>query len=190
MSAITIAVMSHGIFVTSGPTTAPSPFDVRVGVDNGDGDLGTLTSPPVYDVRAGVQYGGDGTQYTGTLYVPSASGGNSWTEEMLELWHDEAAESEFMATMQYQSWMFICIKNPVRSGFQMTQTGYNYTADSIIDMLRSDAVASGLYPMIVQQNPQSKRPVVKVNGIDYDLLSLENDDETQPSIRIFAVKHQ
>lgn len=49
----------------------PNPSDVRLGVDNGNGQLGTLTSPAPGNVRSGVQYGGDGTQYTGTLSVPS-----------------------------------------------------------------------------------------------------------------------
>lgn len=55
------------------PFVAPDPFDVRLGVDNGNGDPGTLTSPAQGDVEVGVQYGGDGTQYTGTVVLPDAS---------------------------------------------------------------------------------------------------------------------
>lgn len=53
------------------PFIAPDPYDVRLGVDNGNGQPGTLTSPSQNDVEAGVQYGGDGTQYTGNLTLPS-----------------------------------------------------------------------------------------------------------------------
>lgn len=111
----------------------------------------------------------------------------TWTEDALELWVDLVAEFGF--TMKYQAWTFPCLNNPVRQGFAMQLAGYSNKADTIIDMLRSDAITSGLYA-IVQANPQTKRPIVTVNEIDYDLLTIENDDDTQPSIRIFASKHQ
>lgn len=114
---------------------------------------------------------------------------STYTEEMLELWMDEASDSEFGNVMQYQAFTFPCILNPIRSGFQMTPVSYNDKRDTIIDILRTDAVTSGLYA-IVQTNPQSKRPIVSVGGIEFDLGQLESDDPTQPSIRIFASRHQ
>lgn len=183
-----VAFASFGLIVSSSGSF-PSPYDVRFGVDNGEGELGTLTSPSPANVRSGIQYGGDGDQYTGTLYVPSSSGGNTWTEDMLELWHDEVQDSEFRARYTYESWTFDCIKTPMRQGFAMTLNAYNAQADCIIDTLRSDCQTSGLYD-IIQNNPQKKRPQITVNNIGYDLLSIENDDPTQPSIRIFATKHQ
>lgn len=110
----------------------------------------------------------------------------TWTAEALELWQDLV--SEFGNEYSYGAGTYPCVLNPVKQGFGMTQTSYNAMADTIIDTLRSDCVTSGLYA-IVQENP-TKRPIVSVNGIDYDLLSIENDDDTQPSIRIFAAKHQ
>lgn len=179
---IPLAVLSHGLFVT-GSGDFPIPFDVRYGVDNGEGELGTLTSPAPNNVRRGVQYGGDGNQYIGTLYVRSA-GATTWTEDALELWNDQVLE--YGTTMEYDAWTFPCIKNPINSMFAMTQTGYDQQADTTIDMLRSDAVTSGLYAL-VQSNPQTKRPIVTIEGIRFTVLRLENDDSAQPSIRLSSV---
>lgn len=190
-----VAFASFGLFVDATPADFPSTYDVRFGVDNGEGDLGTLTSPTPANVRSGVQYGGDGNQYTGTLYVPSASGGLTWTEDALELWHDEIAE--FGYTVKFQSWTFQALWNPIRQGFSMNQNAYNFKADSVVDILRSDAITSGLYQCITA-NPFEKRPQVALlnprntaqEQIVLDLITIENDDATQPSIRIFASKHQ
>lgn len=112
----------------------------------------------------------------------------TWTADALELWYDLWAEyGELM--MQYQSASYKTILNPIRSGFQMTPVSYNDKRDTIIDILRTDAQTSGLYA-IVQTNPQTKRPIVTVGGIEFDLGQLESDDPTQPSIRIFASRHQ
>jgi len=184
-----VAALSHGLIVSGGGGSFPSPYDVRLNVDNGEGELGTLTSPAVGNVRSGVQYGGDGNQYTGTLYVPSSSGGNTWTEEMEELWHYEVQESEFYAQYSFNAGTYDCIKTPVQKRFNMTQNAYGDIADAIIDTLRSDCVASGLYA-VMQGNPQTKRPIVTINNITYDVLRIETDDATQPSIRLFIGKHQ
>ncbi len=76
MSAFTIAVLSQGLIVSG---DFPDPYDVRFGVDNGDGDLGTLTSPAAADVRLDVQYGGGGNQYTGALVAPNYTSGDTFT---------------------------------------------------------------------------------------------------------------
>lgn len=73
-----IAFLSFGLIIVGGGGSFPDPYNVRFGVDNGNGDLGTLTSPAQGDVRQGVKYGGDGTQYTGTLFAPAPSGGNEF----------------------------------------------------------------------------------------------------------------
>lgn len=71
-----VAFLSLGLIIPES-VTPPIPYDVRSGVDNGAGQPGTLTSPSEADVEAGVQYGGDGDQYTGTLYVPQPSSGSA-----------------------------------------------------------------------------------------------------------------
>ncbi len=76
MSTLTIAVLSSGLIAGG---DFPDPFDVRFGVDNGDGELGTLTSPSPSDVRFGVEYGGDGDQYTGIVIMPSFTSGDTFT---------------------------------------------------------------------------------------------------------------
>lgn len=184
-----IAFLSFGLIVDSSPATFPIPYNVRVGVDNGNGELGTLTSPAQSNVRLGIQYGGNGNQYTGTLYVTSSGGGESWTDAMRELWEDEVAESEYGCTATYGAFTFRCIKNPIRSAFQMTVNAYDKQADTVIDMLRSDAIANGLYAL-VQNDPQSKRPIVSIEGADYSIIKMESDDSTQPSIRLSATQKQ
>lgn len=182
-----IAFLSFGLIIVGGGGSFPDPYNVRFGVDNGNGDLGTLTSPTQSDVRQGVRYGGDGTQYTGTLYVSSSGGITTWTQDALELWHDEVEEFGNVAT--YGIYTFDCILNPVRSGFSMTLTAYSKQADTIVDMLRTDAIANGLY-VLAQSNPQTKRPIVTVSNQQYEIIKLESDDPTQPSIRLSASQKQ
>lgn len=108
---------------------------------------------------------------------------------MLEIWL-ELWDFYGNLMLQYESSQLKLIQNPVKQGFGMTQTAYTQMADSIFDVLRSEAETSGLAAVIQQPNPQTKRPIVTVNGIVYDILSVENDDPTQPSIRMFVTKHQ
>lgn len=106
---------------------------------------------------------------------------STWTADALELWED--LWSEFGTTASYGAFTFRCIKDPVKSQFQMTPYAYDKTALSIIDLLRTDAVTCGLYAL-VQSDPQQKRPVVTINNERYECQQLENDDSQQPSIRI------
>ncbi len=85
MSAFTDAFLFFGLF-SSGAGSAVDPYDVRFGVDNGDGELGTLTSPAVYDVLRGVRYGGDGVQYTGTLFAPAVPSSNRFVNAWRRLY--------------------------------------------------------------------------------------------------------
>lgn len=111
----------------------------------------------------------------------------TWTEDMLELWHDEVAE--FGATATYESWTFDCIKNPIQSTFMLTPHAYDKQADTVIDMLRSDAITNGIYAL-VQNNPIQKRPVLTISGNTYEVQKMENDELDQPSIRLTATKLQ
>ncbi len=111
----------------------------------------------------------------------------SWTEDMLELWHDEVAEWPCTAT--YQSWTFDCIRNPIKQGFNMQLAGYNVQADTIIDILRTQAVAMGIYG-IKQEDPQTKRPQLTSDGYTFQVMYMENDDTAQPSVRFFCLKLQ
>lgn len=47
--------------------------DIIVGASRGDGDAGTFTVPDVGDVRLNTGYGEDGTEFTGTAFVPDFS---------------------------------------------------------------------------------------------------------------------
>ena len=181
-----VAFLSFGLLATGGVSVYASPYDVRVGIDNGNGEIGTLTSPAESDVRAGVEYGGDGDQYTGTLYIPG-QGGTSWTEDALELWY--ALVEEFGDTAKYQTTTFDVVKNPVRSMFKMTGTGYGKQADTTIDMLRTVAQTTGLY-LLTQETPITPRPVVYVDGNSYEVLNMENDDTAQPSVRFLCKQLQ
>ncbi len=112
---------------------------------------------------------------------------STWTADALELWVDLVAE--FGTTAKYGAFTFDCIKNPVRSGFQITINAYDKQADTVIDLLRTDAITNGLYAL-AQQNPQSKRPVVTIEGNEYTIIKMESDDSAQPSIRLSAAQKQ
>lgn len=103
---------------------------------------------------------------------------------MLDLWEFEY--SEWGVVAQYNAYTIRVIKNPIKSGWQMSVNAMDKQADTIIDMLRTDAVASGLYGL-VQSNPATKRPVVTIGASQYTLNALENDDDTQPSVRFKAM---
>jgi hypothetical protein len=113
----------------------------------------------------------------------------TWTEDKLELWIELASDDEFGVEASYGAFTFRCIKNPVRSSFVMTMNAYDKQADTIIDTLRSDAVANGLYALI-QSDPQEKRPIVTISNERYEILGMENDDNTEPSIRLKALRLQ
>lgn len=100
MSEFTDAFLFYGLFASA--ITAPSPYDVRAGVDTGDGDLGTLTSPAIGDVRQGVSYGGGGTQYTGTLFAPALPSSNRFVTAWDRLYEQQtyALGEAILATVQ------------------------------------------------------------------------------------------
>ena len=112
----------------------------------------------------------------------------TWTADALELWNDLVAE--FGVTATYKGTSFPCIKNPVRSQFRMTQTAYDKTADTVIDMLRTTANTLGLYGIAGRPTGQNIRPILVVGENSYEVLTMENDDDTQPSIRLNCAQLQ
>lgn len=111
----------------------------------------------------------------------------TWTADALELWNDLYAE--FGEEMQYQAFPLHCIRNPIKSSFITMPVGYENQADTIVDILRTDAQTSGLYAF-KQDNPQSKRPIIVANDMKFQVVSMENDDPVQPSVRFMCRKFQ
>jgi len=99
MSAFTDAFLFYGLLSTG--AVALDPYDVREGVDTGDG-LGTLTSPATGDVRQGVLYGGGGNQYTGTLFAPALPSSNRFVTAWDRLYEQQtmALGTVILATVQ------------------------------------------------------------------------------------------
>lgn len=189
MSAITIAVLSHGLIV-SGSFTPPSAYDVRFGVDNGAGSLGTLTSPSTGDVRIGVQYGGGGNQYTGTLVVdfPIPAIPVSWTDDMGDCFTDLV--SEFGDVLVYNGNQIVCVKTALMASFSMEISGYNRLVDTAIDVDRDAAIGIGLYLPEWKDNPPTKRPIVLVSGVQFQVASWEDDITADPTIKMKCSKLQ
>lgn len=106
----------------------------------------------------------------------------SWTTDMTELFADLV--SEFGDTLTYQSSTMDCVKTPIRSAFNMMPTNMEKVADTDIDVRRSDAATAGLYALIVASNPAQKRPLVTVDGKQYEVGPLENDDTANPIVRL------
>lgn len=181
MSDITIAVLSQGLFAGDGAN--PIPYDVRFGVSYGNGEVGTLTSPTAANVRQGVQYGGDGTQYTGTLSFNSSSG-NSWEDDMAEVFEDERSASEYRAALVYNGSTIYGVKMALSVGFQMQTTGYSRKADTAFDALRTDVEGIGLYDKCANRNPSVIRPTVTVNGESFMVLDLKDDIATDPTVKL------
>lgn len=112
----------------------------------------------------------------------------TWTADALELWNDLVAE--FGVTATYKGTSFPCIKNPVRSQFRMTVTAYDKQADTVIDMLRTTAQVLGIYGINTKPTGQNIRPILVVGANQYEVLTMENDDDTQPSIRLNCAQLQ
>lgn len=182
MSILTTAALSHGMFVGNG-SGFPIPYDVRSGVDNGNGEAGTLTSPAVGNVRSGVQYGGDGTQYTGTLNF-TTSAGDSWTDDMGELFNDMRADGEYRAALTYNGSTVYGVKMALSLGFQMRVSGYQRKADTSFDLLRTECVTIGLYRFISEPDIEKKRINVNVNGEEYIVLDIKDDNATDPTVKL------
>lgn len=186
MSDLTNAVLSHGLFITGG-TTFPDPYDVRFGVDNGDGQLGTLTSPLVANVRLGIQYGGDGNQYTGTLYVAGTTG-DRWTRTMDRLFTKEVGEwaGDLMLTYNAQT-AIDALKKPISQKFTMNPNNYSLGGDTTFDVRRADAVTCGLYAVL----KNVARPSVSDNyGLTYQVLDFSDDDTANPIIQLHCKRRQ
>lgn len=182
MSILTTAVLSHGLFVGNG-SGFPIPYDVRDGVDNGNGEIGTLTSPAEINVRSGVMYGGDGTQYTGTLNFTSSSG-DSWTDDAEELFEDMRAVGEYRAALVYNGQTVYGVKMALSLGFQMRVSGYQRKADTSFDLLRTECVTIGLYALMSQPDVEKKRVAVTVNREQYIVLDLKDDNATDPTVKL------
>lgn len=190
MSAITIAALSHGLFV-SGSFTPPSAYDVRFGVDNGAGSLGTLTSPSVGDVRLGVEYGGGGDQYTGTLVVscPVPTIPTTWTDDMGDTFNDLVAEFGD-ETLYFNSLHISCVKTNLDISYETEVSGSNKLATTAIDVKRADAISIGLYLPAYVNNPPVKRPVVTVNQVQFQVLQWKDDIAADPTIKMICAKLQ
>lgn len=173
-----------------GTTGTPvSAYDVRLGVDNGAGVPGTLTSPSTGDVRIGVEYGGDGDQYTGTLVVaPLPVSADDWTGDMAEVFSDSV--TEWGDVLVYNGFQISCEKTEFGIRFSMEVSGSNRTADTAIDVLRSDAIGIGLYAPATAQDPAIKRPVVTVDGQLFQVLEFKDDIAADPTIKLLCVRQQ
>src|SRR5687768_852739 len=70
----------------AGSCDYPAVGDVQEGVTFGSGSFtGILDVPAAGDVRLGVGYGAGGTEFTGTLAVPSNSGGSGTSHSPAEV---------------------------------------------------------------------------------------------------------
>lgn len=186
MSAFTDAVLFYGLFSTS---SAVDPYDVREGVDNGEGLPGTLTSPPGSKVERNYKFGGNGDQYIGTLYVPDTSG-TSWTGAMDELFEDMRAEPEYRAEFTYNNQTIIGVKLPLSLAFTMKISGYTRTADTSVDLYRWEVESIGLYSLATARNPAQHRPEVTVNGQPFFVLDCKDDDVTDPTVKLILAARQ
>lgn len=182
------------VWGTSG--TPPIPYDVRVGVDNGNGQLGTLTSPAVGSVIAGVKYGGDGTQYTGTFSIPVfivsppiQPAPSTWTDDsgslFLDLWREFGA---FLMYFPGGAYPIRCVKTPLDMSYEIEVSGATKLADTQIDVLRSEAKTSGFYNDL-EQNPRNKRPLVTVEGQTFQVLQFQ-DDAADDAIKLICSRQQ
>jgi len=109
----------------------------------------------------------------------------TWTDKALQLWEFQWRTWGGI-TAQYESTTLRVIQDPTTQRWQMSVVGNDKKAGTVLDILRTEAQACGLYAL-VQSDPIQKRPIVVIGGARYTINKLENDDNTQPSIRVSAL---
>ncbi len=113
----------------------------------------------------------------------------TWTEDMLSLFND--LWSEFGELMMYfpgGAYPLKCIKTPLDMSYTVEVSGYTKLADTQIDVLRQDAITAGFYNDL-EQNPVAKRPIVTVNGQDFQVLQFQ-DDDADTAIKLICSRQQ
>jgi len=124
----------------------------------------------------------------------------TWTEDALQLWLELWTEFG-EKTVMYNDVAIPCVCDPITSGFDPTINAMNAVAQTVFDILRETttvagvtyigAVQCGLYASVIEDNPQTKRPILTASsGQQFTGVRFENDDETQPSIRLIASRKQ
>lgn len=188
MSAYPVSVLSHGLLFDSGDF--PIPYDVRSGISYGTGLTGTLTLPTTGEVASGVQYGGDGTQYTGTLvpgYAPRPIA-TTWTEDMGNVFDDSV--EEWGDVLVYNGNQIDCEKTELAVAYEMQVSGANRLVNTAIDVSRSEAIRIGLYLPEYVNNPPVKRPVVTVSRVQFTVVAWKDDITADPTIKLICAKLQ
>lgn len=169
MSAYTIAALSMGLIYVGSGGSPPSAYDVRYGVDNGAGDIGTLTSPLPGNVRQGVTYGGDGTQYTGTLAVPTFDA-TAWRAARRIAFSAELVMFGTNLTCNAVTVPALCTGKEYL--LEMKRNAMLPTRPCVFSILREDYVAIG--------SPTS-RDTVSSLGFTFQILA-PNDDDADATI--------
>ncbi len=164
----------------------PSINYVRNGITFASGALtGVDVLPVVGNVRELVGFGANGTEFYGTLFVPSSTS-PSWTNEMDDLFEDMINDTEYRTSVTYKGQTIYGVKMALSLGFTMQLSGYQRKADTSVDIRRSDAISTGLYSDCKSRQPVTTRPQVNVllNNEAFMVLDLKDDNATDPTVKL------
>lgn len=112
---------------------------------------------------------------------------NTWTQELESVFDDAVAE--FGDTLTYNGEILPCIKTPLDMQFEIQVSGYNRLIDTQIDVKRSAAFAIHLTRSI-DENPVEKHPVVTVDGVEFIVGRIQDDDSADPCVKLLCSRKQ
>jgi hypothetical protein len=134
-------------------------------------------------MATGLQLAGGGALLLaegGQLLLAESTRG--WTAESADLFADIVAEFGVEGGLVYNEETGIdCVVSPVKEEWDQSVNSYRRNASVMIECLREDAVAVGLYAAL-----ENARPKVMIRDIEFQIVRVENDDPTIAYIELFA----
>lgn len=113
---------------------------------------------------------------------------STWTEDMADVFSDSV--EEWGDVLAYGGQQIDCQKTNLDVTYEMEVSGSSRLATTAIDVLRSDAIGIGLYLPEWKNNPPTKRPVVTVSQVQFQVLRWNDDITADPTIKLICAKLQ
>ena len=139
-----IAFLSFGLIIPSGGGDYPIEYDVRLGVNYDSGLTGNLVLPEPGQVQTGIQYGGAGTQYTGTLtpltttiiQEPLTIAGTTWYAQRLRAFERQLEING--TTLSYKGATIRCLAPSKEQRKEIQRTDYVGQRQATFTIARTD----------------------------------------------------
>ena len=123
---------------------------------------------------------------------------SSYRAEMLDLFLEMRTDEWYRAEVVYGGYTIIGVKMALSVGYQMNLASNMREAKTSVDVLRSEAIAAGLYAPSSQKQTTIKRPEVSVKAsVDGDdkierffVLDCRDDNDSDPTVKLILSANQ